>query len=686
MPPLASKPNPARGPSRFSGGRSKPTPSSSASGVPSSSFASHRNKGGLPINADARSYVDFDLAMDDGVESEEKGERHQVGTKAQRFFEQAYRLYTRAAKLRPGSGDALYNAARVQYLLATQFYLPPLSVATLVDSVVLFKMALQVAPLPVAEAQAAGTLPSPFSLDVVSNLATSLHTLGDLVDELGWLDQLPAAERLASLADYSAFDGAQGDGATDPRFPTPSKLLQEAISFYRLASLGQQQVLLDQARGGEGGTGVEGEEAAPAPGTQKDGAMAASDDAADANDGVTPPSGTVDDVGYTSSLVTVDTYVDTLLSLQACLISLLASCTTVTEAHVCIAGALEALERASAALDPQSSGGGLPALDEAERAAKAVELERARLSLRVGHVGRLADLQPAFPGGAEEADEVEKLEEAVMRWSNDVVAASSRDTATLCELGDAALALCRLRLRLLAHDTAAGLSPPLAAVERAWTLGTHASRLFNAALSTLSTTSATTTPTVVLGAQNASTPTSRTRGCICTSLASTSMVRAHSIFESSSLPNAIDTRGKLLDNARVYARKACAEFAWTWILSPSSSSQQQPNHGGWETLDNESLAVFTLLRALFLRRGVRTETEAQMQSEVDTVLTHLHVIAKRDAFALAFRSGGLDQTPRGVHRFVAQIRDEEGHQAVDDVEAAFWQKVQLYIEAGGAAV
>ncbi|EPQ29575.1 uncharacterized protein PFL1_02794 [Pseudozyma flocculosa PF-1] len=663
------------------------------------------------------SYTSFDDAIDDGVESEEKGERHQFGPKAHRFFQQAYRLYSRAAQLRPSSPDALYNAARVQYLLATQFCLPPESIACLADSVFLFKAALNLAPLPAQQGDEhqQASLPSPFSLDVVSNLATSLQSLGELVDEVGWLDQIKSAERLASIADYSAFDAAPSD-TVDPRFPTSGKLLQEAIGFFRQASLGQEQVLLDQASEPQ----HDGQSQAVEPSEL---AIATPDDDSDmADDDASAPASTLDEVGYTSSLVTVDTYVDTLISLHACLVTLLASCETVAHAQICTANAMEALDRAAAALDP-SANSRLPPLDETERETKALELQRARLSLRIAHVTRIADLTPAtFPSTSEEADEVEQLEQTLLEWSGNVLAppsssssagatgATAADTATLCELGDGALSLTRLRLRVLrrASASASGVGVEdgkagIASIECAWTLGTTTSRLFNAALSTLSPTSAggggggATQGVAVLGAQNTSTPTTRLRSSILCALASTSLVRSDVVFESSNLPNAVGSRAKLIENARAYARKGCLEIGLGWIFTASPTSDaarsggggtRMPvhphNHGGWETLSRESELVYTLLRSLFFRAGMSGKEE-ESRTEIRTLASRLSTLAsttKGDvAFQLAFAvphplHPPPHTTTMGIDRFLSDLCDEEGQSALGPDEIEFWSAVK----------
>ncbi len=53
---------------------------------------------------DPTTYHDYDEAMQDGVELEEKGERFQFGSKAQRFYVQAGTLYDRAAQLAGANG------------------------------------------------------------------------------------------------------------------------------------------------------------------------------------------------------------------------------------------------------------------------------------------------------------------------------------------------------------------------------------------------------------------------------------------------------------------------------------------------------------------------------------------------------------------------------------------------------
>ena len=105
----------------------------------------------------------FESCMDAGVDQDERGERFSVGAKAERHYVKALSLYQQAAQFRPSSVDAWYNAARVQYVLGTQFHLPPDALVTLIESCRLYVEALERAPMP------SDGIPPASRLDVLSN-------------------------------------------------------------------------------------------------------------------------------------------------------------------------------------------------------------------------------------------------------------------------------------------------------------------------------------------------------------------------------------------------------------------------------------------------------------------------------------------------------------------------------------
>ncbi|KAI7871686.1 hypothetical protein BDF14DRAFT_1954390 [Spinellus fusiger] len=59
----------------------------------------------------------FEEFMEAGIESEEQGERYKTGERAQRRYENAVEMYSKAYSLNPNDADCLYNWGRVLFLL-----------------------------------------------------------------------------------------------------------------------------------------------------------------------------------------------------------------------------------------------------------------------------------------------------------------------------------------------------------------------------------------------------------------------------------------------------------------------------------------------------------------------------------------------------------------------------------------
>ncbi|GAK62702.1 uncharacterized protein PAN0_002d0904 [Moesziomyces antarcticus] len=620
---------------------------------------------------DPSSYHDFDEAMQDGVELEEKGERFQFGSKAQRFYDQAGTLYARAARLAATDptrrADALYNASRIQFLLATQFSLPPNNLSLLVEAVNTAEQAAQLAP-PLIDADTADApLPNPFTLDALTHLATCLQTLGEAVQELGWPPQLRPPSLLQRQSAHST---------------TPALLWQEASALFQRVADGQAAILKDQKL------------AETASVEQDESDMLEPEPQIPQQDQLGAPEEDQDDVyGYTSSLVTPPSLVETLLSLMACFISLVEVAPSLPELQTRNAAAEQVAARVHETISDSmtstgsSADGALLASSSEEMRAKSGELERTSLALRVARIARAVEL------GAEPAqlsNELESAMQAVHDWATRLVAPLAADQAsqvrqdldvpTLCDVGEAGQNLCRLSLRL---------EPAPNAVAAIWTLATLSTKLYSQALSALDTASRGGGSAAVLGQANTSTPTSRARCRILLALSSFSLFRSHPAFEAAGIPGAMGTRSKLIDNARLYARKAATEIGLGWILRPAASraptTAVQPPPGGWESLSLEAEASMHLLRALLFRARFNAAglsdgaAAAEMQNELVQLIQHLIQLRQRPIQADLTACASSTQLAQfmygqGIKTFIDGIVDDHGSNVVQD-EIPWWTEL-----------
>ncbi|WWD21548.1 hypothetical protein CI109_106034 [Kwoniella shandongensis] len=122
-------------------------------------------------NKREQTYDTYDEALDGGVEMEEKGERYRDGDKAQRFFERAIELYSKALGFQE-TYDAAYNQARALYTLSTNFLLPPASLDPLRKSIDLYRRATTLTNSPLLR------------MDVGFNLSQSCSSLADVLEDL----------------------------------------------------------------------------------------------------------------------------------------------------------------------------------------------------------------------------------------------------------------------------------------------------------------------------------------------------------------------------------------------------------------------------------------------------------------------------------------------------------------------
>lgn len=641
--------------------------SSTAGAAGSSSRGRNANPFG-PV--DPTTYHDYDEAMQDGVELEEKGERFQFGSKAQRFYVQAGTLYDRAAQLAGANAvqraDALYNSSRIRFLLASQFALPTDNLKMYVEAVNAAQEAVRLAPpLPIT-GTTEGTLPDPFTLDTMTHLATSLQTLAEAVEELGWPQGLAPPASISSSVDSS---------------PTPTQLWQAALQLFQQVADGQNVILQDQKAVDEG--------APELADSATEGFGNASPD-----DAELPAVGGDEDVyGYTSSLVTPGSLLDTLLSLVACFTSLLEASIVVEEVQTCRSAVEEIFSRAQEiASETQTALSTTSTNSDASQAfsevtAKLEEIQRAVLTVRVTCLSKAVHLGTE---AAQISSELEATIQTLNEWASRLLATPTaaggdvrrRDTdvATLCDVGEAAYNLCRLSLRL---------EPEAAAVAAIWALATSSTKLFSQALAALDTSAGGGGSAAVLGQANTSTPTSRARCRILLVLSSLSIFRSHPVFEAAGIAGAKGTLNKLIDNARLYARKAVTEIGLGSLLRPAPSqvsrSAVAPPPGGWESLSLESEATLHLLRALLIRANVSVaaatdaEVVAEMQTELGHIVQHVRILRKKPIQVGATPAASSIELAewmyvQGAKSFVDSIVDDNGRNIVQD-EISWWEQL-----------
>lgn len=634
--------------------------SSNGSAAPAS-----RGRNANPFGpVDPNGYHDYDEAMQDGVELEEKGERFQFGPKAQRFYVQAGTLYARAAQLAGTNAerraDSLYNASRIHFLLASQFALPPENVQSFVEAIATAQQAMRLAPPLPASESVDGTLPNPFTLDTMTQLATCLQTLAEVVDELGWPSGLSTPHLLSESSDQA---------------PSPAMLWTEALSIFRQVATAQDAILQDQ-KVDEGPVEETTEMSTGTP-----------DDAEEPQSA----GGGQDVYGYTSSLVTPASLMETLLSMLACCTSLIEATSTMDQVQTLNATVNHIMSQAEALVSDSRSASALPATTNdaaqasSELAASWDEVQRCALAIRVACIVKAVAL------GSDSAllsSELEAVMQKINDWASRLIAAPAtaeavpgrRDAkvAELCDIGEAGQNVCRAALRI---------NPSEAAVAAIWSLATSSTKLFSQALAALDTSAAGGGSAAVLGQANTSTPTSRARCRILLALSSMSIFRSHPAFEAAGIAGAKGTQSKLVDNARLYARKAVTEIGLGWLLRPAPAQMSRsaviPPPGGWESLSLESEAALHLLRALLVRASVHAtvdpKTANEAQTELHNLVQHVVQLRRRPIQVGSTPASASVQLAEWLYRqsaksFVDGIVDDNGRDIIQD-EITLWEKL-----------
>ncbi|WFD36858.1 hypothetical protein MCUN1_003748 [Malassezia cuniculi] len=339
--------------------------------------------------------------------------------------------------------------ARVKYVLGSEFYEPPAAHHALLQSATLYNGALQR-----NESPAPGQVPSAVWLDIVANLAYALQSLGELVDEFGWVDVEHA------LA-FPMFGIAELD--------SPSSLYAAAATLFGLTAQGQLLVLSGAS---DMGTSTGDDASRPAPlGDESE--------------------------AYTSSLVAPSSYLEMIAAQLSSTISLIPHSQAESVAAI-QQDAVDALGRADAYICSLVPGFGASQSPDGEWDAQISELKWASISLRVSTAVRVSELGGVDASLDDLCTEVLSAGEALLaaappresltgvRLSGAEGSAAAKQTAEyeatverLSEVADHAHALGRALLRRAASAQCSS------SLERAWEVCGFASKCMLAAVAPL---------------------------------------------------------------------------------------------------------------------------------------------------------------------------------------------------------
>lgn len=606
----------------------------------------------------------FESCMDAGVDQDERGERFSVGAKAERHYVQALLLYQQAAQFRPSSVDAWYNAARVQYVLGTQFHLPPNAHATLIESCRLYVEALERAPMP------SDGIPSASRLDVLSNGGYALQALAELIDEWGAMEMdtacLATAERAGIKVDK----------------PLPTPLYMAAALWFEQVIQGQTLVL------------------------QQTLAFNMDPNAANMKAPISGDDGVDDAAEYTTSLVSPSSLLESLCDQANVYLALLPQAHDANELEGVVSMVRAVLERAEQYVQSLPPGYGALQSPTNEWDEQIRSLDMAALGMQV-----IAMEQAAEWGSWPQLTDLEALETSVQERAAVILAepppsqsltavrlgaeAEARvqryeeNVSRLCDLGDYAHDLARLRIRWLkSHDDAIS-------AEHAWSLCTCASKCVRAAVAALETPGSASVARSVLAktawvpkegqntpvppATNTSTSITRHRASMYMELSRISLTRCHEVLTTKYAP-AAEARHQLLDHARIYARKALADEGLSWIcqiyqlpLQPGclcgGALTHAPADGGSESLAQDANVLWQYVRAIWMRGAAIRTPDAEQELRI--------------ALAAVW---SLSHTSEAYYLVLADVKHlqdmlDNTTAAPSEDERAFWDSVWKHVMA-----
>ena len=561
--------------------------------------------------------------------------------------------------------EFILTRARVKYVLGSEFYEPPAAQESLLQSVTLYAGALERSGTPQHD-----EIPSAVQLDVIANLAYALQSLGELVEEFGWANVDPGVVALPAL-DIGALD-------------TPASFYEAAARLFSLAAQGQLSVLSTM------GTGPSDVPTSSLPANEPKQAPSSSSEA------------------YTSSLVAPSSYLEMLAAQISCIISLMAHA-PVGLVDTVQQGGYDVFANADAYISSLQPGFGASQSPDGEWDSQIKELQWASIALRVAFVTRVSELggvdaslddlcaqviragdelldvappRESLTGvrltgteGSPAAKRVTEYESAVERLSEVADhlhalarallhrAACAQCTASLQKAWDVCGYATKCRLAAVAPLEPAGKGASTARVSAAQKLA-----LSGAQMAWVRVSSATRLPS----ATNPSTKVSRTRASMYSELAALALTRCDALLVENFEP-AANAQGKLLDNARIYARRALVDHGLEWVphvkaMPPHEPTEDHtlviygralahaPAEGGWESLSNEADIFLGCVRAVYLRSMYQGDT------------SELSALAGA-AWSLVRQGGAwlLALGPPGIQRWVDALGAE-----ANDNERNFW--------------
>lgn len=554
--------------------------------------------------------------------------------------------------------DARYNAARIYYTLGTQFLAAPEAHDALIQACRFYTQALELAPIP------GDGIPSAARLDVLSNGGYALYALAELVDEFGCEHCVDACQALAAPV---------VDAASLP-WAMPVPLYMAASQWFEQAALGQRMVLEASMPTASMPT----ETPPPIPPT---------------------PSETGDDEQseFSSSLVAPASLVETWNDQIKCGLDLLPHAPDVATLDGWVTSLQNLMDLAQNYVHALPDGFGASQSPPRAWDRQVALLRQAHIEVPLIQVQRAMEWD-VWP--TREAWEV--LEETVLsqahsalqtpppaqsltsvRFGTDAEARVEQVEAAvedLSTLGNHAHALARMRIQYLVRgDKESAI--------RAWELGACAAKCILAAVAPFeapeSRSATTLVPKSLSGwvdpqtpapaAFNTSTQISRTRASMYGELSSISLTRAHHAL-AQVLDVAQTSQGKLLDNARIYARRALADHGLMWVHQVSECPPGDAAlvygralthvipEGGCESLVRDLTLLVGCVRAVWLRGSCRGDAtaKAELYALAGAVwsLQYVHP---------AYRYAASDVTLR------ANLQEEMQHELVS--EADFWVHV-----------
>ncbi|CAO1619196.1 unnamed protein product [Sympodiomycopsis kandeliae] len=602
-------------------------------------------KEGKPPNAD-ESPQSSEECLELGIQTEERAERLAYGLKSCKAFEKALEYYNLAIGYDDldNKADALYNAARVYYVLGSSFRLLPDRQLEMYDcSVRYYRLALQ---------SACGK-DTDFGLDITSNLAAALHG----VVKVGIGFDHPNAEQLVQMAQEAI--ALLGGVATEQESVLSGQLQDEqpnsndaSVSTQSSADTG------DLANGATGATG------------------------ADPGDDSTPSQSQ-----YTSSLIVPSSLLDTYSTLHSIYLDMVNLTTTSQETIQLQQSHLSPiLSKASTFITTcdATNDWGQRASPDDDWSSGVSEMQRAEIQGKVSVLTRLLEQ-------GEQTNIVQELHNTAQEHLNTVqVMTQSKDTLA----NQARLLVEQTRKRtfwslkldemIAAADQGVQLAILLlrsaedqdSLVRLSWSLATTCSQLYLLSISLLdsSSSSSSSGSAVVLGSSESVNATTLLRCQIYTSLSDVNILRSRSIYTTLHTPRVVDdkSRSTILSNSKIYAMRGLNEIGLgSWLTTAvftsksATTSKKEIPPGGFDAIETQSDAVLTYLRSLY-HSG---------QGDTENVVKSIRYLSRKTSIQEVDEVVNAWKLALDVNRWCKELIETEGSRLVTQEEVQFWDKV-----------